>query len=676
MASNKVEIIIDGKNKAKGALDQANRQLGSLSDEAKAAGAAIAGALSVGVFANWIQGSIDAADAASKSAASTGMAVEEYTALKYAAELAGIGVEELDGALTKFNRTIDQAAGGGEKQLAAFDRVGVSITNASGQLKSNDQLLAEVADRFQAMPDGIQKTAMAMELFGKSGAKLIPLLNGGAEGLAELKAEAEALGLVLSSDQAAQAEVFNDNITRMGAAVEGAANQISGEMLPSLVDLSELLVDVNKNTEASSVLATALGGALKVLATAVIIVGAAFARTGNLIGGSAAAAMAAARGKFSEAADIMRQVNLDNERGVDESMQRIKALWDGSGEAAAKAATEQKEIQRQMGEDLRTHVDQIGDLQKQQVREANEALRERVAAERAATAEVEKLKKQQLDTEKRYNDARAKLGGAGAGTASYGQAQDLKIKARQSLKAGDFEGAKRSAQAALEVLLKLQEAGENTYGFQGFADELQAIEREADRVSLENAEKSAAAAKAQVQELKSLIDSVKDVKVTVKASDEELAALKSKMQQLASELGQTLVIPVQVQPVSSGLPVNTKPGDPDVPMPALASGGHVRGPGTGTSDSILARLSNGEYVVKAAAVRKYGVNMLNQLNGMHYKPPGYAMGGLVSGLKPSAPQPFGTINLMLDGQNYTMQAGEQDFASLVRRQRMKRGSTR
>lgn len=676
MASNKVEIIIDGKNKAKGALDQANRQLGSLSDEAKAAGAAIAGALSVGVFANWIQGSIDAADAASKSAASTGMAVEEYTALKYAAELAGIGVEELDGALTKFNRTIDQAAGGGEKQLAAFDRVGVSITNASGQLKSNDQLLAEVADRFQAMPDGIQKTAMAMELFGKSGAKLIPLLNGGAEGLAELKAEAEKLGVVISGEQAAQSEVFNDNITRLGQAGQGAANQIAGEMLPTLVELSELLVDVNKNTEASSVVATAFAGVLKVLATAAIILGDAFGSVGRFIGGAAAAAMSAAQGKFSEAADIMRQVGEDNARATSEAAKRIEKLWDGSGEAAAKAATEQKEIQLKIETDLKAHIDQVGDLQKQQVREANEALRERVAAERAATAEVAKLKKEQLETEKRYNEFRAKLSGAGAGSATYGQAQDLKIQARQALKAGDYEGARRSAQAALEVLSKLQDAGENTYGFQGFADELQAIEQNAERISLENAQKTAATATAEVQKLKNLIDSIKDVKLTIKTSDEELAGLKTKMQQLAAEIGQTLVIPIQVQPVSSGLPVNTTPGDPDVPMPALASGGHVRGPGTGTSDSILARLSNGEFVVKAAAVRKYGVNMLNQLNGMHYKPPGYAMGGLVSGLKPSAPQPFGTINLSLDGQSYTMQAGEQDFASLVRRQRMKRGSTR
>ena len=128
-----------------------------------------------------------------------------------------------------------------------------------------------------------------------------------------------------------------------------------------------------------------------------------------------------------------------------------------------------------------------------------------------------------------------------------------------------------------------------------------------------------------------------------------------------------VVIPVVLQQ-------NTVPGDPDVPMPAYATGGHVRGPGTGTSDSILARLSNGEYVMRAAAVRKWGVNALDRLNGLQL--PKFADGGLVSAASQAGSPSLGTINLMLDGQNYTMQAGEQDFASLVRRQRMKRGSTR
>ena len=678
MSKVKTQLVIEGKNNAKPALDQASRQLAGLSSEAKAAGVALAGVFSVGAFAAWIKTSIDAADAASKAAASTGLAVEQYTALQYAADLAGVGVAGFDAALTKFNRTIAKAAAGGEAQLEAFQGIGVAISATDGQLKTTDQLLSEVADRFQEMPDGAQKTALAMDLFGKSGAKLIPFLNAGAEGIAELKAEAEALGLVISAEQAAQAEVFSDNITRMGAAAQGAANQISGEILPSLVDLSELLVDVNKNTEASSVLATALGGALKVLATAVIIVGASFARTGNLIAGAAAAAMASAKGKFSEAADIMRMVSEDNARSSDEAMLRIKALWDGSGEAAAQAATRQKEIEQQREADYSEHLDNLDDQQRQSLNAGKNALRERVAAERAANAEVNKLRKAQLENEQRFNDARSKLAGGGQGRASYARVQDLKIQARNALREKDYEGASRGAQEALNVLLELQAAGENSYGFQGLVDELQAIGGEADRISLANAEQSAAAATSEVKKLKALLDEIKVVKVEPKLSEEARSQLIAKMQELAAEIGQTLTIPVRFvpQPIEATAEMKSMglQGGAEVNFPGYATGGHVRGPGTGTSDSILARLSNGEYVVRAAAVRRYGTSMLDRLNGLQL--PKFADGGLVSAASQAGSPSLGTINLMLDGQNYTMQAGEQDFASLVRRQRMKRGSTR
>jgi tellurite resistance protein len=61
-----------------------------------------------------------------------------------------------------------------------------------------------------------------------------------------------------------------------------------------------------------------------------------------------------------------------------------------------------------------------------------------------------------------------------------------------------------------------------------------------------------------------------------------------------------------------------------------ARGGYIRGRGTGTSDSILSWLSNGEYVIKAKAVRKFGVDFFNALNGLRM-PPGFAAGGLVRG---------------------------------------------
>ena len=85
-----------------------------------------------------------------------------------------------------------------------------------------------------------------------------------------------------------------------------------------------------------------------------------------------------------------------------------------------------------------------------------------------------------------------------------------------------------------------------------------------------------------------------------------------------------------------------------------AEGGHITGPGSGTSDSILARLSNGEFVVRAAAVRAYGADMFERLNNMQFS--GFAMGGpVLAGVRPASggSQKAGsTLNLSIDGQHF------------------------
>ena len=116
----KTQLVIDGKNDTNKAFKQVNANLGGLTAAAKKAGAAIASALAVGALTSFIKESIDAADAASKGAAATGLLVEEYTALQYAARLGGVSVGELDAGLSKFNRTIDEAASGGTKQAGAL----------------------------------------------------------------------------------------------------------------------------------------------------------------------------------------------------------------------------------------------------------------------------------------------------------------------------------------------------------------------------------------------------------------------------------------------------------------------------------------------------------------------------------------------------------------------------
>lgn len=126
-------------------------------------------------------------------------------------------------------------------------------------------------------------------------------------------------------------------------------------------------------------------------------------------------------------------------------------------------------------------------------------------------------------------------------------------------------------------------------------------------------------------------------------------------------------------------------GGVPLPGPGMAGGGYVRGPGSGTSDSILARLSNGEYVMRSAAVRHWGADFMAALNSLRNPLSGYALGGLVDalrgplpgfadgGLVAAAPGAGKTpIVLSLDGQRFSMMSDDAVAESLLRTAR-KRG---
>lgn len=666
MANVKTQLIIEGKNQTSKAFKEVDSSLNGLSASAKKAGAAIAASLSVAVVASWVKGSIDAADAARKNAQAVGLAVEEYTALEYAAKLAGVETTSLNGAMSRLNRALAEASVGVARPAEAFRQLGIEIRDSAGALKTSDRILAEVADRFQEMPDGVAKSAAAMELFGRSGTQLIPLLNGGAEGLAELRKEAEALGVVIGDDAAARAEVFNDNLTRLGSAVDGAANKVSADLLPSLVDLSDLMVDLNKNTEASSIIATALGGAMKVLASIVIIVGAGFVRLGNIIGGTAAAAVSAAKGEFRQAADIMKMVAEDNEKVTKDALSRIEKLWDGSGEAAAQAAVEQRKIQKETEAAGAAHVAVIESQQKQIVDAAKARVKELQAAERAANGDLKRVRDERLKIEQRYQEAIAGLGGQGE--ASYGGAQALKVGAQRALKNGDIEAANAQAQAALKMLQDLAAAGENTYGFEGFIRELEAIELAANDIEDKALKDKLTGIQLSIADLTDKAKDLEKMPVSVAVDEGSLAAAQSAIQELATKLGQQLTIPVTV--AASGSAPET---------PGFATGGMIRGAGSGTSDSILARLSNGEFVMRAAAVKHYGPQLMAMMNGLQL--PKFADGGLVeaaAAVQPSGPgRDLGRVELALPGgEKLSLLADGENFDRIVRRTAMKRGRTR
>jgi hypothetical protein len=240
----RVNLGIDSAAFSKG-LKQAQGGLARFGKLAKAgllAAAAAAGA-AAGGMAVLVKNTIDAADEMSKAASKIGIPIDELSRLKYAADLSGVSFEGLQTSVGRLSRVMVDAKNGNKGAIESFAELGISATKADGSLKSSTEVLKEISDRFATMPDGAQKTATAMKLMGRSGANMIPLLNGGSEALGNLLAEADQFGQVFSKEMGANAELFNDNISRLKGVFASLAAQIATALLPHLVKFSQWLVD-------------------------------------------------------------------------------------------------------------------------------------------------------------------------------------------------------------------------------------------------------------------------------------------------------------------------------------------------------------------------------------------------------------------------------------------------
>lgn len=238
----------DMSKMAKSSEDSANRIKQTWSNVGTVVGAALGSIIAAGAIEKF-RGLVDSLDAISKSAQQVGLTTEEFTALTYAAGMAGVEVDEMTTGLGKLSVKMQEAASGSKEAVDLFKDMGINVKDASGNLKGSDVVLAEVAEKFSQFRDGAAKTALAIDLFGKSGAKMIPLLNGGASGLKSMADEAGMLGGIIDSKLAKQAEEFNDNLERLNIAAGAAGRSLASDLLPWLNQVAESFVIAAKNSE-------------------------------------------------------------------------------------------------------------------------------------------------------------------------------------------------------------------------------------------------------------------------------------------------------------------------------------------------------------------------------------------------------------------------------------------
>lgn len=272
---------------AKGVEDMGAR-IDSAVGMAKKALGALGISVSVMSFVNAVQGAIDLGDSLNDLSKRTGISVEELGGLQLAADQSGTSVETLAKGLKSMSSTLSE-----NKDI--FERFGIST-------KDQKTAMLQLSDVIANMENPVQRTALAVKAFGKSGAELIPLLMEGSEGIKKMIERGERLSQINAS-MAAASDQFNDSMAEMKLRTQGLFVGIASQLLPTLNELVTAWNDYSDASESSSVVTDGVVTIFQTVAVVGANVAFVFKGIGREIGGIVAqfSAMGEAGGIFTKA---------------------------------------------------------------------------------------------------------------------------------------------------------------------------------------------------------------------------------------------------------------------------------------------------------------------------------------------------------------------------------------
>ena len=282
-----VARLEENTRKAASAVSEMSDKIDSSVELAKGALVGLAGALSVSVFAAAVRRSIDLADSLNDLSKKTGASVEMLSGLRLAAEQSGTSLEGIANGTKKLATSMVEHG-------AAFAKLGINTKNQT-------EALIQLGDIFAGMDDSVQRSALAVKIFGKSGDEMLPMLMEGSEGMRRMIERGQELSGITTA-LGRDADRFNDSLAEMRLRSQNLYVGVAAELLPVLNETINALNEVTQSGEGAS----AIGGALATTLETVVVVGAnvvyVFKSIGREVNGIAEqfSAMGEAGGIFTE----------------------------------------------------------------------------------------------------------------------------------------------------------------------------------------------------------------------------------------------------------------------------------------------------------------------------------------------------------------------------------------
>ena len=274
--ANEVKILVNANTKgADSKLTSITQKLAGVGRAAGIAGGAILaiGAGSVTAFAKM-------GDEVHKMALRTGFSTEMLSGLRVAADLSGASLQGMEKGIARMQRTILDAGRGLSTATDSLDRMGVNLDDLKG--KTQEEIFHTMLMGLASIENHGDKAGTAMEVFGRAGTGMLPMLTAGSEGLKELIGRAAELGVEFDQVSADKAARFTDSLTLLKGSMQGVMLEIGEQLAPHLATLAEKVSVVVANvsawmkenpklTQVLVIVAGAVGAVLAVLAPLLIL---------------------------------------------------------------------------------------------------------------------------------------------------------------------------------------------------------------------------------------------------------------------------------------------------------------------------------------------------------------------------------------------------------------------
>jgi hypothetical protein len=290
-----VELSSDDSSLMKG-LDKAKKSLNDWGKAIAVSGVAMIGAATAAA-APLIYGFkelIGSGGALSDMEARTGIGAEALQELQYAAGQTGSSMEEVEASIRKMQDSLVKAANGSKSETEALDALGLSLAELQGL--SPDKQFERIGEALGGIQDPAKRTALAMDLFGKSGTKILPM----AQQMAQLRAAARSLGLVMDKDTVSAADKLGDTLDTVSAQIRAASMALAAQLLPAVqaaatwfTGLLGGTIKLIKENQGLAYSIVAIAGGLAAAGVAVTAFGVAFVAMGGVVTGVSAVISAA-----------------------------------------------------------------------------------------------------------------------------------------------------------------------------------------------------------------------------------------------------------------------------------------------------------------------------------------------------------------------------------------------